>query len=345
MPTFDFQLYRAADISFAGGITLSNAYNPANNVHLTITDNDNILEGDLNRNEDGNDTNQFGFATFANGSTLGGPTHTVYSELHYTLTHPVTGVQIRLYRIEMDSNPNSTSGSGNLVGYLPETPLEPGVTYSFFTSNTTPGNDRNYNTITGALCFDARTLIETEYGFIQAGSLCPGIRVKTLDGTFKPLRWVYSKRVSSQELIEKPNLRPILIDPDALGPDRPNLLTRLSPHHKVLVRSPLCELMFERPDVLIPIKALVNGQTIRIDESGHAVTYVHLLFDRHEIVFAHNLEAESLAPNAEALNELDPAAREELETLFPQFIRSVSAPEKPTVPLILTVHEGRALAA
>lgn len=344
MATFSYTLYRPVDISFSGGITLNAGYNPANRIFLTVEDDDAVFEGDRFANEDGNDSNQFGTATLPNGTVLGGPTTTVYAEEHYTLTHPVTGVTTRLYRIELDSNPGSTAGAGILLGYMPVEPLDPGVTYSFFTSNTVPGNDQNYDDITGALCFADDTLIETETGPQRAGDLTPGTRLKTLNGHFRKLRWAYRRHVSRQDLLQAPELMPILFEPGALGENRPNRPTRLSPQHKVLIRSPRCELMYGHSEMLTPAKALVNGQTIRIDTSCREVTYIHLLLDRHEILYAHNLEAESLDPAAEALNSLTPEARRELDQLVPDYVaerRDTGTLRRPA----LTVRETRALIA
>lgn len=344
MASYSYTLYRPADISFSGGITLTAGYDPANRIFLTIEDDDTVFEGDLFVNEDGNDSNQFGTATLPNGTVLGGPTTTVYAEEHYTLTHPVTGAVTRLYRVELDSNPASTAGAGILLGYMPSSPLEPGVTYSFSASNTVPSNDQSYDDIEGALCFTDETLIETENGLQRAGDLTPGTRLKTLNGHFRKLRWVYHRHVSREELLQAPELMPILFEPGALGENRPNRPTRLSAQHKVLIRSPRCELMYGHSEMLTPAKALVNQQTIRRDTSCRDVTYIHLLLDRHEILYAHNLEAESLDPAADALTALTPEARRELEQLVPDYVnarRDAGMLRRPA----LTLRETRALIA
>jgi hypothetical protein len=49
---------------------------------------------------------------------------------------------------------------------------------------------------------------------------------------------------------------------------------------------------------------------------GEAVTYVHILFDRHEVVFVDGLPSESFYPSAEGLAALSPLARAELFALF-----------------------------
>jgi hypothetical protein len=46
--------------------------------------------------------------------------------------------------------------------------------------------------------------------------------------------------------------------------------------------------------------------------------YFHLLFGRHEIIFANSAPTESFFPGSQALEALDDEQIEELETLFPE---------------------------
>jgi hypothetical protein len=75
---------------------------------------------------------------------------------------------------------------------------------------------------------------------------------------------------------------------------------------------------------------------------GGTVTYVHLLFDRHEIVYAEGVEAESFHPAAENLERLSTASRAELLSLFPEIAQGRYGPSAyPT----LKAREARALLA
>ena len=91
---------------------------------------------------------------------------------------------------------------------------------------------------------------------------------------------------------------------------------RVSPLHRMLVRSARAEMLFGDHDVLVTAQHLVDGQDVRRLEGG-TVTYVHLLFDRHEILRAEGALSESFHPGAVALSTLDLAAREEILALFP----------------------------
>ena len=68
---------------------------------------------------------------------------------------------------------------------------------------------------------------------------------------------------------------------------------------------------------------------IAVDAAAEDVSYVHLLFDRHEIVAAEGAAAESLHTGPEALKALSPAARAEIAALFPDLARP---PARPLVP-------------
>jgi hypothetical protein len=73
-----------------------------------------------------------------------------------------------------------------------------------------------------------------------------------------------------------------------------------------------------------------------------AVSYVHFLCDRHEVVFAEGAASESLLPGPQALRSLAPASRAEVLALFPGLARS--GPGQPARPLIRQRHAARRLA-
>jgi hypothetical protein len=73
------------------------------------------------------------------------------------------------------------------------------------------------------------------------------------------------------------------------------------------------------------------------------VTYVHVLFDRHEVVFAEGAQSESLYTGDEALKALGEAARAEIFRLFPDLARR--AEPAPGARMFLTGRQARDLAA
>jgi hypothetical protein len=86
----------------------------------------------------------------------------------------------------------------------------------------------------------------------------------------------------------------------------------------MLVRSRIAERMFGVPDVLVPAIKLTALPGIYVDETLEDITYLHLLFDHHEILLAEGAPSESLLTGPEALKAVGDDAREELELIFPE---------------------------
>jgi hypothetical protein len=82
------------------------------------------------------------------------------------------------------------------------------------------------------------------------------------------------------------------------------------------------QVYFGEDEVLIPAKAMVNGRTIRHVLPAEGVTYIHLLFDRHEIIVSDGALSESFHPGETGLLALDEAQRREVELLFPDLALS-----------------------
>lgn len=115
----------------------------------------------------------------------------------------------------------------------------------------------------------------------------------------------------------------------------------VSPAHRVLLRSAWAEMMFGQEEVLVPAHQLVNDHSIRRRSDGTPVTYFHILFDQHEIVWSNGLESESYHPGADSLAGLDAETRAEFFDLMGDSWRDYAAMERPT----LRSYETRALLA
>ena len=93
------------------------------------------------------------------------------------------------------------------------------------------------------------------------------------------------------------------------------------------VRSKIAERMFGMYEVLVPSIKLIELPGIFVDETIESVEYFHLLFDRHEIIYAEGAPTESLFTGPEALKSLSPEAREEILTIFPEVAKLDYSPE------------------
>lgn len=111
-----------------------------------------------------------------------------------------------------------------------------------------------------------------------------GDRVLTRDSGPQVLRWV-----GCQTLRATGALAPITIAPGALNNE--GELT-VSPRHRLFIYQRVDEVGAGQAEVLIEAHQLVNGVTVTRSEGGF-VDYFQLLFDKHEIIYAEGIAAES----------------------------------------------------
>ncbi len=168
--------------------------------------------------------------------------------------------------------------------------------------------------VEAAICFVAGTKVRTENGPRPIEEVTPGDLVWTVDHGMRPVRWVGTSRI---DLTLSPDLAPITFKPDALGASVPKRPLSVSPQHRVLMSGYLVQLYSGLDEALVPAHRLVNGASIRKLSELTEVTYVHLMFDQHELLDTEGVISESFFPGAMALTSLDQAARDELFRIFP----------------------------
>ncbi len=193
------------------------------------------------------------------------------------------------------------------------------------------------------VCFTAGTAIDTPTGPRAVEALAPGDLVCTEDNGPMPLRWIGQRRVGRAELRANPRLRPVVFEPGALGAGLPRRRLAVSPQHRILRAGQQCELLFGAQEILIPAHRFVNALSVHLAEPEQPVTYVHFLFDGHQIVRAEGVETESFFPSALSLQGLSPEARQELLTLFPD-LPLCAAPFAQTARMVVQGPETRLVA-
>ncbi len=169
--------------------------------------------------------------------------------------------------------------------------------------------------VANAVCFAAGAMLRTASGLRAVEDLSPGDLVWTADHGMQPVRWVGKSRV---DLTRAPDLAPIEIQKGALGVDAPSQPVCVSPQHRVLVTGHSVELYAGLEEALVPAHRLVNGENIRQKTEMTEVTYVHVMFNRHELLDSCGLVSESFYPGATAVSMLEQATRDELFRIFPQ---------------------------
>lgn len=194
---------------------------------------------------------------------------------------------------------------------------------------------------TGVVCFAAGTLIATDQGAVPVEHLSAGDLVLTMDNGLQPLRWTASRSLSAVDLAEHPNLRPIRISPKALGRESAEDDLIVSPQHRILVSSKVARRMFGEAEVLVAAKQLLAMDGVEIEVGAVEVTYFHLLFDAHEILFANGVPAESLYLGTQVQKALSPMGRAEIYTLFPEVSRADFMPRP--CRMLVSGHQARRL--
>lgn len=202
----------------------------------------------------------------------------------------------------------------------------------------------NIENIVHVPCFTPGTLIETATGSRPVEQIVAGDRVLTRDNGYRTVRWVGVKRVDGAWLASMPKLAPVLIRAGALGPARPARDMMVSPQHRMLLTGARAEMLFGEREVLVPAIHLV-GQPGVSRAAPQEVTYIHLLFDHHEIVLSDGCWSESFQPGACALAGLGSAQQQELYALFPELEGQICAGRWPGARRSLRGHEARVLLA
>lgn len=193
-----------------------------------------------------------------------------------------------------------------------------------------------FSNIESIICFTPGTLIRTAQGDRPIEALQPGDLIVTRDNGLQPLRWVGSRTVAARGA-----MAPIALDPAIVqGADTALLV---SPQHRLLWSGPQAQMLFGEHEVLVAAQHLLTNPAVRRVEGGE-VTYLHLMLDRHEVIYANGAATESFYPGDTALGALTDRSRHEMFHLFPE-LRSHAGAFGDTARLCLKAHEGRLLVA
>jgi hypothetical protein len=133
-----------------------------------------------------------------------------------------------------------------------------------------------------AACYAAGTRILTARGEVLVENLAAGDMVQAGFAGLTPIIWVGHRRIDCRRHPDPQQVCPVRIVAGAFGPDQPCRDLFLSPDHAVAVDG-----------ALIPIRLLVNGASIRQESRTPHVLYFHIELDRHDLLLADGVAAES----------------------------------------------------
>ncbi|WP_377186299.1 Hint domain-containing protein [Ruegeria meonggei] len=179
----------------------------------------------------------------------------------------------------------------------------------------------------GVPCFTRDTSILSKSGARPIQSLQAGDLIATMSHGMQPVRWIGRRRFDRTALGGNARLLPVRILAGALGSGMPQRDLLVSRQHRMLVQSRIAERMFGTTQVLIPAIKLTVLPGIYVDDSVSEVDYFHLLFDRHQVIFAEKAPTESLFTGIEALKSVGPEARREIFEIFPELAENTPAHE------------------
>ncbi len=234
------------------------------------------------------------------------------------------------------------SGSGPLrVNYDPSNP-ENG-TVNFLDSDGNITGSLVFTNIENVIpCFTPGTMIATPRGEVPVESLRPGDRVITRDNGIQEIRWTGAKAISWRDLTVNPHLKPILVRQGSLGNGLPERDMMVSPNHRLLVSNDRTALYFDEHEVLVAAKHLVAGKGVHeVDSIG--TTYLHFMFDRHEVVLSNGAWTESFQPGDYTLKGMGNAQRNEIFELFPELKSDEGLESYAAARRTLKKHEARLL--
>ena len=137
-----------------------------------------------------------------------------------------------------------------------------------------------------------------------------GDLVVTRDYGLQPIRWIQQRTVPAMD-----RFAPIRIKPGVITGQERDLL--VSPQHWMMFQGYRAELLFGESEVLVAAKHLVDGKLVTQD-AGSDVTYIHMMFKEHEVVYAEGAATESFHPGKVGLSAVSYPAREKLFALFPE---------------------------
>lgn len=255
---------------------------------------------------DENDDGFIGVGDTLNGETI----DQVWPYDVISVDDPVTGATYQIVGVTF----NTGTSPGDPFGTPYFTPLDGTVLTAAEFGNTVQLSPAQQPIPVAAFlppCFTTGTLIDTVDGTRAVETLQPGDLVRTADEGMQSLLEIERRTFSAQG-----KYAPVLIRKGALGNTRD---LRVSQEHRMLITGWRAEMATGSHEVLVAAKHLVNGNDIVIEE-GKTVEYIHLLFDRHQIVFAEGIASESYLP-AFAVDRAEAGVNRETLDLFPDLVR------------------------
>ena len=236
---------------------------------------------------------------------------------------------------------NENPGGSLDIEYDP-TNAENGVVTYFDKDGNATGTVEFYNIENVIPCFTPGTLIATPQGERRVEDLEIGDRVITRDNGIQEIRWLGQTTLTGGDLLQAQHLKPVMIGKGALGNGLPERDMMVSPNHRVLIANDRTALYFDETEVLVAAKHLRELDGVDVVDADQ-VTYIHFMFDQHEVVLSDGAWTESFQPGDLSLRGVGQDQRREIFELFPELQTRQGLDGYQSARRSLRKHEARLL--
>lgn len=209
-------------------------------------------------------------------------------------------------RVETLVIAHTPAGGRRETHVLPLSPMAARREYTLLHADTAPEPVPLADLV--CISFTQGTMITMADGHQRAiETLHPGDRVLTRDHGPQPVRWIGHAMLRAEGAFA-----PVVIPAGTMG-NAGDLI--VSQHHRMFLylrdRGAL-----PTAELLVQAKHLADGERIFVREGGYA-DYYSLIFDRHEIIYAEGIPAESLQVSEATLSRLPAEFTSEMRDRFP----------------------------
>lgn len=298
-PAASIPVHRAADFTVEHGVNMGDELSFA--AELIPDDIYHIAE-DAERIRVEIESDESGAIRLGPATEAGSPGNALHLDSCLTFMSDTGETAEVLVLVEVDAR-----GHAARVFALPLVPLRPRTDYRLVGIDTR-GAARRFAEV-ACVSFTRGTHITMGSGLQKPiEELEVGDRVLTRDDGVQQVRWIGHSTVRATG-----DFAPVLIRAGTLNNDHDLVV---SPDHRLFVYQREDALGVGRSELLVKVRHLLNGETItRLD--GGFVEYYQLLFDRHQIIYAEGIAAETLLVDTRTRAALPPEIDAKLAAVLP----------------------------
>ncbi len=281
--------------------------------YFVIEENDGatVFNGDGDTNEYVDSNERFGGA-WEQRVEVDGVDRQVIWDYTFTVTDGTNTWRVGVIDVDLN-NDNDVMDAGENGYFLVFPDGMPPADTNLTTGAVTENDDSTPHIGLGGsvVCFASGTMIETPDGPRAVEDLSTDDLVITGTDGAQPIRWIGATTVVSTG-----DLAPVVITAGTLGNDADLVV---SPQHAILLTDWRAELLYGQEEVLVRAVDLMNMDGV-YRSTGGLVTYHHILLDAHHVVQSHGIWSETLYPGDMTKQAVNPAAKVEIECLFPDLV-------------------------